>query len=187
MTFKVMGIFGVLTSIWSYFTARYAVFFMTNGPPPHSTDGKPQFPTEEWFAEYGNQPMTRDEFALYDLIHILCFFSFVMSMMMMIIGKCSVKAAMVKKTKMVTKIIKCGKWSMLALFVIGLIATHHGHELGKIAKKYEKNHKNETMFMAEQEEPDDACTYGDKTSCEADAQCSWCTSGAVADACRTLA
>merc|ERR1719183_550311 len=111
--------------------------------------------TEE-MGEWGKHPVTRDEFAAYDIIHILCFFSLFIGMILTIMGKKGVMAAKSKKAKMVGRVFNHGKWWVLVFFVTMFATVHHCHQLGKIIKKHQKpEHHYQTLFnvtMTEQDE-----------------------------------
>jgi len=88
--------------------------------------------TEAEMAARGSEVVTRDEFALYDYLRSMSFFTFMMSVCVMIIGKCGLRSTWIKKSKMAKRIFRKGKISCAVIFFLGLFAAYYGHEIHQI-------------------------------------------------------
>lgn len=124
-------------------------------------------------------------------------FTFLMSVIVVIIGKCGLRSTWVKKSKMAKRIFRKGKISCAVIFIFGLFALHYCHEIHHIKEKQMKIHHEQKMAehkqMTSQEfagvlrgsKTTDECkaAHGKEGECNADAACVWCACSAVPSAC----
>ena len=154
--------------------------------------------TEEQEAARGAEVVTRDEFALYDMLRTMSFFTFMMSVAVMIIGKCGLRSTWVKKSKMAKRIFRKGKIACAVIFVLGLFALHQCHGIHHIAEKQMHKHHEERMAehknqMSSHEfmgvlrgaKTTEQCKadHGKEGECNADPACVWCACSAVPSGC----
>lgn len=84
--------------------------------------------------------MTRDEFALFDMINMLSYTTLFMSMIIAAIGMSGGWNVWVKKTKCVQRTIRKTKFAVVALIVTGLYLVHQCHSMCKISMRYKNMH-----------------------------------------------
>jgi len=131
----VIGAIGALASIYHGFGARHAAEHMMHKHQPHNMTGPPP-PREDH-----NAPLSRDEFALYDIIQKVCFFSLIMSITLLCMGKKSLMAIWKKKPVFTRRVYK-KNIMRIGLLVLSGAATHHFVKEAKHIVHHNEPHHN---------------------------------------------
>ena len=160
----------------------------------------------------GTQVVTRDELDLYDHMKFMSYLMFLMSILVVAMGKCGLRAVWREKSKVGKRMMKKSAMVFVVIALIGMMGAHQGKEMHRIVKRYikheDKHEHEEQATKRETEEFDkeeflknrhdgmytrffqqsnDACTFADAASCDAAASCTWCKSAAVASRCYDVA
>ena len=81
-----------------------------------------------------SETFSREEFTLYDNIKNLTFFALLLSLAVLGLGKCGMKAAKEKKAKSTRKMRCKSMKGLIAIIVFGCATTHFAHKFGKTIK-----------------------------------------------------
>ena len=207
----VIGAIGMAVSFYKMMTAGRHADKMINGRPHHGPH-HPHNRTEGMEKPEGPRYVTHEQFELYDTLKTLATIMFFIFGKIAAVGKCGKMMAWRNRSQATTRL---GKKSCLGLVLIALMslyAAHEGHHIHKIMERVHRHHPhNRTeggemhkfggrhleedlvshtqapLLMAQLKDEEATCgALGDADGCNANSLCSWCTAGAVADACHWI-
>jgi hypothetical protein len=149
--------------------------------------------------------VTRDEFHLYDLIKTIALFSLIMSVILIGMGKVGSRAVWHNNTEFARCALKKSMTRFGLFFIVGLVCSFYAKEAKSLIRHHHQT-EQQNIEIPEMEEmpsvregrklrqhsnnfwaPTATCQDNkDKTSCDAVADCTWCTSGAVKPQCNSI-
>jgi len=125
----IVGLLGVMKSVHTGFTARTKAWKIING---------------DHHGEEMSEFVTRDEFALFDLMKILSVFGFFVSLIIMLYARWGFHAVKWQKSNFTRFLVCKSKWIFGFLIVLGLMMYPYGKEMKTIFKRHHHGHKNMT-------------------------------------------
>jgi hypothetical protein len=193
-----LGVVGVFCALFHGAHSRDMAQNIISGKKPH---GPP--PTREEKIAMGTQVITRDELELYDTMKTMSYLMFLMSCLVIGMGKCGLRSVWREKSKVGKRMIKKSAITFAIIGLFGMMAAHNGHHIHDIVKQYKKHDHEENFNGTSKRFPEDfddenfmkkeyseffkvsadACTYADANSCDTASTCTWCKSAAVASRC----
>ena len=188
MALGVMGVFCALIHGWG---ARDHAERIISGKKPWDRP-----PTREERKAMGTHFVTRDELELYDLMKGMSYLMFLISVLVIGMGKCGLRVVWREKSKVGKRVMKKSGIMLAFIAIFGICMVKQGGQMKQIKKQYKKDEPEEYMgFEDEQREnryleffsvSSAACAYSDADSCDADSACTWCKSAAVASSCKDI-
>jgi hypothetical protein len=174
-----LGIVGVICSFAHGSKARDMAYRIVNGDKPW---GPP--PTREEERAMGTQVVTRDELLVYDTLKTMSYLMFLMSILVIGMGKCGLRIVWREKSKVGHRVLKKSFIIFALVGLMGIAVHYNGGKVQEIKKQYNKHDDQEQM--QDMNEPTDkfemffkvnhACNYKYANECDADSACTWCTS-----------
>jgi len=152
--------------------------------------------------------MTRDEFAIIDLVKNFAIALFFVSMMTFAIGKVGMRSVWREKSWATHWISKKSAIVMVIIVIFSFFGKSQMNQMHRIAKRYKSNDDstidltsvNETIEFEqpsarnlernytkyEYRHQEDTCNALTEDSCGSNAECSWCKSAAVKSKCHSI-